>query len=85
MVLMENKDNLQQLLIDFFDLPEGTLPEQLTQKGIATWDSLAMVQLIAELQGTFNVEFDLDEIESLRSYEEIRGSLARKGISLSAG
>ncbi len=82
---MENKDNLQRLLIDFFDLPESTPPVELTQKGIATWDSLAMVQLIGELQGTFDVEFDLDEIESLRSYEEIRGSLARKGASLGAG
>ena len=85
MALMENKDNLQRLLIEFFDLPESTPPEELTQKGVATWDSLAMVQLIGELQGTFNIEFNLDEIESLRSYAEIRGSLIRKGVALGAG
>jgi hypothetical protein len=40
-----------------------------------------MVQLIADLQGTFSVEFDLEEIQSLRSYDEIRSALSRKGIS----
>ena len=41
-----------------------------------------MVQLIADLQGTFSVEFDLDEIDVLRSYDEIHRALSRKGISL---
>jgi hypothetical protein len=41
-----------------------------------------MVQLIAELQGSFSVEFELDEIDALRSYEEIQRTLSKKGISL---
>ena len=40
-----------------------------------------MVQLIADLQGTFSVEFDLDEIDALRSYDEIHRALSRKGMS----
>jgi len=38
-----------------------------------------MVQLIADLQGTFLVKFDLDEIGALRSYNEIRRALFQKG------
>jgi hypothetical protein len=41
-----------------------------------------MVQLIADLQGTFRVEFDLDEIDALRRYDEIRRTLSEKGVSL---
>jgi acyl carrier protein len=79
---MEKPDPLRRLLIDFFGLAEETQPEQLTQDGISAWDSLAMVQLIGELQGTFAVDFDLDEIESLRTYSEIRNTLIRKGVLL---
>lgn len=75
-------DALLRLLIDFFNLPPNSHPRKITQQAIASWDSLAMVQLIADLQGTFFVEFDLDEIETLRSYAEIRRALSRKGISL---
>ena len=41
-----------------------------------------MVQLITEMQSAFEVEFDIDEIERLKSYAEIRAALARKKIGL---
>jgi acyl carrier protein len=78
---MNNSDPLLRLLTDFFNLPPDTRPQEISQQAIASWDSLAMVQLIADLQGTFSVEFDLEEIEALRSYDEIRRALSRKGIS----
>jgi len=79
---MDNNDALLRLLRDFFNLPPDIRPEEITQKKIGAWDSLAMVQLIADLQGTFLVDFDLDEIGALRCYEEIRDTLVKKGISL---
>ena len=79
---MNSSDPLQSLLIDFFNLPPDICPQDITQQAIASWDSLAMVQLIADLQGTFMVEFDLNEIERLRSYDEIRSALSKKGVSL---
>jgi acyl carrier protein len=78
---MSNSDPLLRLLTDFFNLPPDTPPREIRQQSITMWDSLAMVQLIADLQGTFSVEFDLDEIEALRSYDEICRALSRKGIS----
>ena len=80
---MKNKDRLQELLVEFFALPATTPTSGLSQKAIAAWDSLAMVQLIGDLQATFAVEFDIDEIQALRSYEEIRDCLIAKGIGLS--
>ena len=79
---MRNNDRLQHLLLEFFNLPPDTLPREINQKAVAAWDSLAMVQLISELQGTFSIEFDLEEIDALRSYDEIRHSLLKKGVSL---
>jgi acyl carrier protein len=83
--VMPETDALLQLLIDFFDLPAQTPAAELRQDALANWDSLAMVQLISELQGAFAVEFELDEIEHLRSYDEIRAALERKGIAVATG
>lgn len=74
-------DTLQNLLTDFFELPANTPRRELRQEMIAKWDSLAMVQLITELQGTFGVEFDLEEIGHLRSYDEIRAALLRRRVA----
>ncbi len=81
---MSHNDPLLRLLSDFFNLPANTRREDINQQAIAAWDSLAMVQLIADLQGTFQVEFDLNEIQVLRSYDEIRQSLSRRGITFEA-
>jgi acyl carrier protein len=79
---MKNSDQLRELLIDFFALPEEV--RELSQKAIPAWDSLAMVQLIGELQATFAVDFDIDEIQTLRSYQEIRDCLSRKGVDVAS-
>lgn len=42
----------------------------------------AIVRLIANLQGSFSVEFELDESEALRSYDEINHALCKKGVAL---
>ncbi len=79
---MQTNDSLLQLLIDFFELSPDTRPDQVVQPAVAAWDSLASVQLVAELQTTYHVDFELDEIETLRSYEQIRSALSGKGVSL---
>ena len=79
---MQDRDALLRLLMEFFNLPPDVRPQEITQKAVAEWDSLAMVQLIADLQGTFLIDFDLEEIDRLRSYEEIRATLLKKGVSL---
>jgi acyl carrier protein len=79
-----HSDRLLRLLVEFFDLPPDTGPENIRQQSLPSWDSLAMVQLITELEGKFLVNFDIDEIQQLRSYDEIRDALSRKGVSLQA-
>jgi acyl carrier protein len=80
-----DNDPLLRLLVEFFDLPDDTQPENIRQPLLASWDSLAMVQLITELEGAFSVNFDVGEIQCLRSYDEIRDALLKKGISLRCG
>jgi acyl carrier protein len=79
---MSSSDALRQLLIAFFGLPSDIELENITQKAISAWDSLASVQLIAELQGRFNVDFDVEQLESLGSYYSgIATALSRKGVT----
>jgi acyl carrier protein len=72
---MNNNDPLLDLLLEFFDLPADTRPEDIRQQLVPSWDSLAMVQLITELERKFGVNFDIDAIQRLRSYDEIRYAL----------
>ena len=76
-------DHLRDLLIEFFELRPDTTASDIVQERIAKWDSLAMVQLIVELQTVFGVEFEVDEIDQLMSYSQIGEALSRKGVKVS--
>ena len=76
-------DRLRDLLVEFFELAPETAPGDIVQERIAEWDSLAMVQLIVEIQNVFGVGFDVEEIEQLASYSQIRQALNRKGVKVS--
>jgi acyl carrier protein len=78
---MNNNDPLFDLLLEFFDLPANTRPEDIRQQLVPSWDSVAMVQLITELERKFVVNFDIDAIQRLRSYDEIRDALSRRDVS----
>ncbi len=77
---MNCEDYLLLLLIEFFELPPHAQAGNITQKSIPAWDSLAMVQLVTELEEIFSVEFDLEQIRRLRSYQEIWNALNEKGV-----
>ena len=79
---MNENDVLRDLLIEFFQLPPTTPTSDLNQSSVSKWDSFAMVQLITEMQSAFGVDFDLDEIERLTSYVEIRAALLRRNVTL---
>ena len=74
---MSDNDKLKKALIEFFNLPETTSVTELSQAHISEWDSLAMVQLITELESIFGVEFEFEDIEQLRDYAEINAALSR--------
>ncbi|HTS19496.1 MAG TPA: acyl carrier protein [Verrucomicrobiae bacterium] len=76
-------DRLRDLLVEFFELAPETALGDIVQERIAEWDSLAMVQLIVEIQNVFGVGFDVEEIEQLASYSQIRQALNRKGVKVS--
>ena len=77
---MDPEDRLLSLLLEFFELSADTRPEDIRQQSIPAWDSLATVQLITDLEETFSVTFEMEEIGRLRSYQEIRDALVRRGV-----
>ena len=83
-VVMSSSDVFRQLLIAFFDLLFDIEPENISQKSIPAWNSLASIQLIAELQGRFNVDLDVKKLKSRRSYSGFATALSEKALLISA-
>jgi acyl carrier protein len=73
-------ERLIPLLLEFFELPAETDPAEIDQRLLSAWDSIATVQLITDIEQTFSVNFEIEEIVQLTSYREIREALVRRGV-----
>lgn len=65
---MTNIEKYNEAFITAFGITEDTLAG-LEYQGIAQWDSVGHMQLIAALEDAFDIMFDTDDIIDLNSYE----------------
>jgi acyl carrier protein len=72
-----NFDELVPILkLVFPETDQFTL--EMTKSDIPSWDSIAHLNLIIEVEDAFGVSFEMDEIESLNSLKGLLEILNRK-------
>lgn len=73
---------LEKIFAETFNLAEGSVTNSLEFRDIAAWDSLTHMQLIVQLEDTFQVQFSGDEIADMHSVGSVRSTLLSHGVSL---
>ena len=79
---MSNKDNYDQVFIVSFDLDAKQLNDKLEYNSIKSWDSIGHMQMIAELEDAFEIEFEMDDIINFSSYDKGIEILVKYGIEV---
>lgn len=77
---MDNQNKLFQVFADVLEVDIAKLDEQSSPDTITNWDSLAMVNLVCELEQTFGVSFDILEIADFRNIGIVKSVLVEKGV-----
>ena len=79
---MSNREHLYQLISKLFDIPAGNLSSESTRDEIERWDSMGTIDLVAQIESAFSVQFNLLEVEDLHSVGILEESLREKGVEL---
>ena len=79
---MSNKDNYDQVFIVSFELDAKQLNDKLEYNSIEAWDSIGHMQIIAELEDIFEIEFEMDDIINFSSYNKGMEILVKYGIEV---
>ena len=69
---------LEEILKDFFELPELNLRRSMQAKDIEGWDSLAHLDLMAKLEEDYSIKFSLAEITGLNNAGELADLIDKK-------
>ena len=65
---MSNKQKYDQIFIETFNIVESALGDDLKYDTIPDWDSIAHMALIAELEESFSIVMEIDDIIDFSSY-----------------
>ena len=55
---MINRENYDKVFMDSFELDKSKLNDELEYNSIEAWDSIGHMQMIAELEDVFEIEFE---------------------------
>lgn len=62
-------------------LPEERITDDLAYNSIPEWDSVAHMALVAELEDSYDIMLDTDDIVDMSSVAKIRQILAKYDVS----
>lgn len=77
---MNNKQKYNEVFKTIFEVTEDKLDVNFTFKDVADWDSLRHMTLISELEDTFDVLFETDDILHFGGYMNGMEILKRYGV-----
>jgi acyl carrier protein len=75
-------DRLANAFIEALGLLPGTRVETLEYRQVEQWDSVAHMQLIAEIERAFDVMLSTDEVIGLSSFARAREILKEHGVEI---
>ena len=77
---MNNLEKYNQAFLSALSITPDKLSDNLCYQDIEEWDSVGHMSLIAELEDTFNIMMDTDDIIDFSSYKKGMELLSKYGI-----
>ncbi len=78
---MNNVEKLMQVFSEALGVKQEAITDDLQYNSIPEWDSVAHMSLIAELEDSFDIMLDTDDIIDMSSVKKAKEILAKYDIT----
>ncbi len=79
---MNTREELYGVFARAFEIPIETVSDDLEYQGIVEWDSMSHLVLVKELETTFGIAIEMEDVLEMGSVEKIRIILGKYGIQI---
>ena len=79
---MNTTEQLHGVFSRAFEIPAEEINDQLAYQGIAEWDSMSHLVLVEELERTYNISIEMEDILDMGSVEKIKAVLKKHGFEI---
>ena len=77
-----NQEKYNKAFMEAFDIKEESLDSDCKYNSISEWDSIGHMGLIAELEDSFEISMEMDDIIDFSSYKKGKEILQKYKINL---
>lgn len=70
---------IKKIFSDVIGLDESEVTDETAYNSIEKWDSLKHLEMVAEFEEFFNIEFDMDDIIAMENFAKVK-SIIKKYI-----
>ena len=79
---MKNKEKYDKVFMDSFSIDKTKVDKSLVYESVSEWDSVGHMGMIAELEESFDIMLETDDIIDFSSYEKGIEILKKYKISI---
>ncbi|MDD1552703.1 acyl carrier protein [Riemerella anatipestifer] len=65
------KEKIIKIMAEVFEMDENSFPQEISQETVENWDSLRHLSLIVEIEESFDVSFEPEEISEMITMDKI--------------
>ena len=78
---MNNLDKYNEVFKSCFELKDDDLNEKLEYQSVELWDSVGHMSMVGELEDSFDIMLEMDDIIDFGSYETGIKTMEKYGVS----
>ena len=80
--MKSNKEKYETIFMDSFSIDKTKLNEELVYESVPDWDSVGHMGLIAELEESFEIEMETDDIIDFSSFNKGKEILKKYNVNI---
>ena len=77
-----NQEKYNKAFMEAFDIKEESLDSDFKYNSISEWDSIGHMGLIAELEDSFEISMEMDDIIDFSNYEKGKEILKKYNVDI---
>ena len=80
--MSENRKKYDAIFMEVLMLEAEQLNEELRYQSVSTWDSVAHMNIVAELEDEFDIELEMDDIIDFGTYLTGLETMKKYGVEI---
>jgi len=81
-VSRQNDDRLREIFAKVFLVDEDGVNDKLSRKDVEEWDSMGHLMLISEVESTFGVFINDEDMPKIKTVGDIKKVLRKLGVAI---